>query len=127
MKLAISMWGYYDPETNMEVAPKTATQLMSVFRDQRDVLLKESDWCVGVDSPLNESVKQEWINWRQSMRDFTDGLVISDNQEWVKIPEPPIVGKPKTWVNLEFDFLSEQRAKLIKTLNKTEIPPAPIF
>jgi hypothetical protein len=112
MKLAVASWLYFNPETTVESPPVTPEELMSVFRDQRDVLLKECDWCVGVDSPLPEEAVAEWKQWRQTMRDITKNIVFTENQKWVLIPEPPVTGKPKSWVNLEFDYIVERNQRI---------------
>ena len=40
-------------------------------RLKRDRLLKESDWTMLPDSPLNESQKEMWKTYRQELRDIT--------------------------------------------------------
>lgn len=99
MKLAISRWVYSDGVT--EKQPETIQELDWCMRDLREVLLKESDWTVGVDSPLSQSVKDEWIAWRQWMRDITQHITITDVVEYVEILDPPVSGRPKSWVNVE--------------------------
>lgn len=99
MKLAISRWLYIDGSTDKQA--DTVEELDWCMRDLREVLLKESDWTVGVDSPLEESVKDEWISWRQWMRDITQHITITDVVEYVEILNPPIIGRPKSWVNFE--------------------------
>lgn len=118
MKLAVASWLYWNPETTVESPPSTPEELMSVFRDQRDILLKESDWCVGTDSPLPPAVQEEWKLWRQAMRDFTGGLVFEENQEWIVIPEPPVVGRPKTWINVDYDYIVERNQRIHDILTR---------
>lgn len=128
MKLAISLWSFIDYENNVEKLPYTKEELKIVLREQRDVLLKESDWTVGVDSPLPIEAQEEWKQWRQEMRDITDNVVLNDGDQCVDIPIPPSVGRPKTWINLDYDFLMEQRAKLVASFNADNvIPPAPVL
>lgn len=116
MKLAVASWMYWNPETTVESPPVTPDELMSVFRDQRDVLLKECDWCVGVDSPLSPEVQQEWVAWRQIMREITKTITFVDEQKWVLIPDPPIAGRPKSWVNLEFDYIVARNQRIHEIL-----------
>lgn len=40
------------------------------LRNQRDYLLKQSDWTQMPDSPLTEEKKQEWQVYRQALRDL---------------------------------------------------------
>jgi hypothetical protein len=99
MKLAISQWAHSDG--SIEKTPTTVEELDWCMRDLREVLLKESDWTVGIDSPLSQSVKDEWIAWRQWMRDITQHITITDFVEYVDILSPPTTGRPKSWVNVE--------------------------
>ena len=99
MKLAISRWVYADNDADKE--PETVEELNWCMRDLREVLLKECDWTVGVDSPLQQSVKDEWIAWRQWMRDITQHVSITDAVEYVDILDPPAIGRPKSWVHFE--------------------------
>ena len=39
------------------------------LRGRRNTLLKESDWCIGNDSPLNVEDKTAWVSYRQELRD----------------------------------------------------------
>lgn len=41
------------------------------IRDQRDLLLSESDWSQAADVPLSEAKKTEWKKYRQELRDIT--------------------------------------------------------
>ena len=100
MKLAISKWVYADNGT--EKSPDTVEELEWCMRDLREVLLKESDWTIGADSPLDQSVKEEWILWRQWMRDITQHITITELVEYVDILDPPAIGCPKSWINVEF-------------------------
>lgn len=44
--------------------------LMSHVRSERNKLLSSCDWTVLSDSPLTDSKKQEWILYRQALRDL---------------------------------------------------------
>ena len=51
--------------TNEEIA-------MELLRDQRNVILKRSDIYVLPDFPhSSEEVRQEWLNYRQNLRNIT--------------------------------------------------------
>lgn len=52
-------------------------------------MLTESDWTQTVDSPLDEETKLAWREWRQAMRDITDGVTVETIGEWIEIPNPP--------------------------------------
>jgi len=44
---------------------------MNKLREQRNILLLESDWTVMTDSPLSNSKQAEWKTYRQALRDIT--------------------------------------------------------
>ena len=44
---------------------------MNKLREQRNILLLESDWTVMTDSPLSDSKQAEWKTYRQALRDIT--------------------------------------------------------
>lgn len=101
MKLNIYNWPYVDVESPGGRHPQTADELKHTMRDLRDVLLKECDWTVVPDSPLTDEHKQEWITWRQWMRDLPTRCSPQDGDKWVEILDPPS-GAPKSWINVTF-------------------------
>ncbi len=58
----------YFPITQEELDAKE----LSIIRSKRDVLLKESDWVVLPHSPITGSKLEEWITYRQELRDITN-------------------------------------------------------
>tara|TARA_X000001382_G_C3154085_1_gene173968 strand:- start:136 stop:423 length:288 start_codon:yes stop_codon:yes gene_type:complete len=58
-------------------------ELMISFRNN---FLAKSDWTQGVDSPLTDEKKAEWVTYRQKLRDLpttaTLGMI-------VEFPDPP--------------------------------------
>lgn len=70
------------------------------LRDMRDVLLKESDWIQNSDCQIPQETKQEWLDYRQQLRDFPSSLSGSVLDSVVEFPEPPVLYRPRTWVNL---------------------------
>lgn len=101
MKLNIYNWPYVDDQTPGGRHAETAEELIAVMRDLRDVLLKECDWTIVPDSPLTEERKQEWILWRQWMRDLPNYCSPQDGDKWVEILDPP-QGYPRSWANVTF-------------------------
>jgi len=59
------------------------------IRSQRDNLLLESDWTQVNDSPLTETKKTEWANYRQLLRDLPSNYTINTNLDDVVFPTPP--------------------------------------
>lgn len=101
MKLNIYNWSYVDFDSPAGRHPVTAEELTWCMRDLRDVLLKESDWILGNDSPVADDVKYQWIAWRQWMRDITKHVSPQDGDKYVEIPNPPAYA-PQSWINVTY-------------------------
>jgi hypothetical protein len=59
-------------------------QLTANMRNQRNLLLKESDWTQIADSPVD---KQAWAEYRQTLRDFPATWTPSETVEFPDTPE----------------------------------------
>ena len=55
------------------------------LRNERDYLLKQSDWTQMPDSPLTEEKKQEWQTYRQALRDLPQTVDINN----IEFPTKP--------------------------------------
>lgn len=99
MKLDLSKWEFINSAGQEVYNPTTGEDLLACLKDLREVLLKECDWTVGNDSPLEPSVKQDWAVWRQYLRDITNLYNTSNITQIVEIPNPPY-GSPRSWVNV---------------------------
>ena len=55
------------------------------LRYTRDKLLNDSDWTQMPDSPLTDVKKQEWMNYRQQLRDLPNTVDINN----ISYPEKP--------------------------------------
>ena len=53
---------------------------------RRNTLLQESDWTQLPDAPLTEEKKQEWVVYRQALRDITEVVIDFNN---VVFPDKP--------------------------------------
>ena len=73
-----------------------------VFKMMRWILLNESDWTMMPDSPLTDSERQDWVEWRQYLRDLPNSFpeVLGETLE---INEPPAHHCPASWINLTPD------------------------
>lgn len=60
--------------------------LIERMRDQRNVLLIQSDWTQVVDSSLSDSKKAEWATYRQALRDFPSTWTPADTAEFPNQP-----------------------------------------
>ena len=93
-----SLNGYTDDIQNKKVDLDTLTvvdnvpveDLIAWMRERSRLLLIESDWTVGADSPLSDSKKTEWQTYRQALRDIPasySSLSDKDSVTWPTKPE----------------------------------------
>ena len=61
--------------------------LIERMKDQRNLLLMQSDWTQVVESPLSDSKKAEWAVYRQALRDFPSTWVPADTCDFPDKPE----------------------------------------
>jgi len=59
--------------------------MLNGLRRRRHTLLTESDWTQLDDVPLTDSQKQEWVTYRQALRDVTDGFDPSEITTWDEV------------------------------------------
>jgi len=59
------------------------------LRQRRNALIASSDWTVLSDSPLSETEKTAWLEYRQDLRDITKGLNTEAKVKAVVFPEKP--------------------------------------
>lgn len=57
------------------------------IRDLRNTYLKNSDIKMLPDIPLTDSQKQDWVNYRQLLRDLPDSITDPFNVTWPTTPE----------------------------------------
>ena len=67
-------------------SPLTTTQRI---RNYRLYELQACDWTVATDSPLSDSKKEEWVTYRQALRDLPSSYTDSDNYSDVAFPTEP--------------------------------------
>lgn len=83
-------WGDVPPVTEEELLPVFEAKLLEgqfrALRNARDVRLADSDWTQMPDSPLTDSRKVEWANYRQALRDLPGSTADPDAPVW---PTPP--------------------------------------
>ena len=56
-------------------------------RNQRDRLLTETDWVAVKHNELGTPIPQEWLDYRQALRDITEQTGFPDNVEWPQEPQ----------------------------------------
>lgn len=64
----------------------TDEEKAQIIREQRNEKLRQSDWAVLQDSPLSDNKMQEWIGYRQLLRDITVQESFPSSVVW---PSPP--------------------------------------
>jgi len=76
--------------TQMKTAEQLETerleQASESARSQRDRLLTETDWVVVKHNELGTPIPQEWLDYRQALRDITEQSGFPDNVEWPTAP-----------------------------------------
>jgi hypothetical protein len=59
------------------------------LRQRRNALIASSDWTVLSDSPLSETEKTAWLEYRQDLRDITEGVNTVAKVNAVLFPNKP--------------------------------------
>jgi hypothetical protein len=59
------------------------------LRSKRNSLIASSDWTVLSDSPLSETEKTAWLEYRQDLRDITEGVNTVAKVNAVVFPNKP--------------------------------------
>jgi hypothetical protein len=60
------------PEEIQPVEPVTSEEdWWKLYRDKRNTILTQTDWIVTKYTEQNQPIPQEWINYRQALRDIT--------------------------------------------------------
>jgi hypothetical protein len=59
------------------------------LRQKRNSILASSDWTVLSDSPLSETEKTAWLEYRQDLRDITEGVNTVAKVNAVVFPDKP--------------------------------------
>lgn len=69
------------------IAPdRDLDQAWSDLRDERQARLSATDWIILRNLETSEPIPQEWLDYRQALRDLTDNTADPLNPEW---PEKP--------------------------------------
>lgn len=73
-------------EVTARIADAVAIRNLGELRLERNAMIAECDWTVGTDSPLTDEQKQEWITYRQALRDITDSYTSLSDVVWPTKP-----------------------------------------
>lgn len=86
-ELPFNVLGSYEISEDNSLAPAPAIDvnaLASEIRNERDRLLKETDWSQVVDAP--QTIKDKWSPYRQALRDVPQQSGFPTDITW---PTPP--------------------------------------
>jgi hypothetical protein len=81
---------FYQPIEENVLPPSiglTHEQFLANVRSERNTKLIATDWTVLPDSPLSNELKQQYIVYRQALRDITEGLNSYQDLVWPIQPE----------------------------------------
>lgn len=59
---------------------------LNLIRDKRNYLLKRCDWVVLEGSSVPENKKQEWVTYRQLLRDLPQQYITTGSVIWPETP-----------------------------------------
>jgi hypothetical protein len=62
---------------------------IAVLRSKRNALIASCDWTVLSDSPLSDELKTAWLEYRQDLRDITEGVNTVAKVNAVVFPDKP--------------------------------------
>lgn len=78
---------FYTEDALMNLRTAIDTQrFYKLVREKRNDLLKRSDWTVSLDSPLSDIKKQQWVEYRQALRDVPQNIEPDINIVWPTKP-----------------------------------------
>ncbi|HFG1984152.1 phage tail assembly chaperone [Vibrio parahaemolyticus] len=60
---------------------------LTVIRNRRDMMLRDTDWTQFSDSPLPDDKRQEFAQYRQSLRDVPSNYMSTGEINWPTKPE----------------------------------------
>ena len=70
-----------------QVKAERIERLDRTIRMQRDRLLTDTDWIVVKHNELGTPIPQEWLDYRQALRDITEQAGFPEEIEWPQEPE----------------------------------------
>ncbi len=63
-----------------------AINITEQIRNQRNILLSNTDWTQTLDAPLSDIEKAEWSRYRQELRDISNQEGFPENILWPVVP-----------------------------------------
>jgi hypothetical protein len=117
MNVQLEYWfAGYDAE-GKQIEATTPAQFLIALRDIRDILLKESDWIMTIDSPISGTPEQQqWIEWRQLLRDLPSNYDETTITPIIEVIDPPLISRPRSW----YVLTSEYREAMIESYQNAD-------
>lgn len=75
-----------EKEKQKRIEREASIDYWKVFRGKRINLLEVCDWTTLPDAPITAEERQEWLEYRQKLRDLPETTTDPKNPDW---PEPP--------------------------------------
>jgi hypothetical protein len=110
MKIQLVKWLVGYDELGRDLPASTPEHFLQALRDVRDILLRECDWTQAADVALSDSEKQEWVVFRQVLRDLPSQYDATTITEVIDIVDPP-ASAPRTWVVLTPEHHAQREAE----------------
>lgn len=82
----VSKMTYYTDDGTLGFFLASAISSEVSIRQQRDILLRDSDWTQLADAPLTATKKGQWATYRQALRDITSQPGYPGNVTWPTAP-----------------------------------------
>ena len=70
-----------------KVKQEKKASLSSTVRNNRDRFLTETDWVVVKHNELGTPIPQEWLDYRQALRDIPEQTGFPEEIDWPQEPE----------------------------------------
>lgn len=74
-------------KTAEDIASEKTEKLAKQVRDERNKLLDDSDWVIIRAQETGEDIPQDWITYRNALRDITDQPGFPEDLTWPEKPE----------------------------------------
>lgn len=79
----------FDWSSRQDLEAREKADAMQALRDERDRLLRDTDWTQLPDAPLTAAERAEWIAYRQTLRDLPKRAEQAGDPGTVRPPRPP--------------------------------------
>ena len=78
-----------EKQVNDKITELNNAEPMKLLRDERNLLLSESDWIIVKSQETGVAISNEWKTYRQALRDITTQTPKDNALSNIKFPEKP--------------------------------------